>query len=134
MGKKRHTQTTEELLSLGMALHADRETMETRIRGIFSREKSMRIAAVTAVALTMALAIACFTTACLPVTRSAAEAEKLPTASPEVIIADTAEEALLLAGVSEEEIGSLLHFDGYAWGALDGDTVTVTDGTGGKLT
>ena len=41
MGRKRHTKTTEELLSLGMALHADRETMETRIRGIFSREKSI---------------------------------------------------------------------------------------------
>ena len=130
MGKKRHTQTTEELLSLGMALHADRETMETRIRGIFSREKSMRIAAVTAVALTMALAIACFTTACLPVTRSAAETEKLPAASPEVIIADSAEEALLQAGVPEDEIGSLLHFDGYAQGDVDGDTITVTDGKG----
>ena len=114
MGRKRHTKTTEELLSLGMALHADRETMETRIRGIFSRERSARIAAIVAVVLTMALAVFCFTTACMPVTRDAAAMAKLPAASPEVIIADTTEEALLLAGVSEEEIGSLLHFDGYA--------------------
>ena len=31
--------STQELIGLGMALRTDKETMETRIRGIFSRKK-----------------------------------------------------------------------------------------------
>ena len=30
--------TTQELIGLGMALHGDKDTMETRIRGVFSRQ------------------------------------------------------------------------------------------------
>ena len=47
MNNRKSQSTTDKLLSLGMALNADRATMEQRIRGIFSRKKS-GIAALTA--------------------------------------------------------------------------------------
>ena len=47
MKKGKSQCTTEKLLSLGMALNADRATMEQRIRGIFARKRS-GIAALTA--------------------------------------------------------------------------------------
>lgn len=113
--------TTQELISLGMALHGDRDTMETRIRGVFSRKKSARIASVTAMALVLALAFACFTTACQPVVANAS-AEELPqlaAASGEKTAASAQGEALL-------------QFGGYAQGTLDGDRITVTDAKGAK--
>ncbi|MBQ6234859.1 MAG: hypothetical protein IJK54_03005 [Clostridia bacterium] len=103
--------TTQELIGLGMALHADRDTMETRIRGIFSRTKSTRGAVIAAVALVVVLAFACFTTACRPMMAEKAAADALPA----------------LSGTQE---GSLLRFDGYCKGTLDGNTITVKDGKG----
>ena len=107
--------TTQELIGLGMALHGDKDTMETRIRGVFSRQKSARIASVAATVLVLALVFACFTTACQPVVANAAE--EMP-----VVASDTA--------VAAE--GSLLSFDGYAKGTVDGNKITVTDGKGQK--
>ena len=112
-----HTKkTTQELIGLGMALRGDKETMETRIRGVFSRKRSARVASLAAMALVLALVFACFTTACQPVVAEAAAAE-MP-----IVNSDTA--------VAAE--GSLLSFDGYAKGTLDGNRITVTDAKGGK--
>ena len=107
--------TTQELIGLGMALHGDKDTMETRIRGVFSRQKSARIASVAATVLVLALVFACFTTACQPVVANAAE-EMPVVASDKVVAAE----------------GSLLSFDGYAKGTVDGNKITVTDGKGQK--
>lgn len=107
--------TTQELIGLGMALHGDKDTMETRIRGVFSRQKSARIASVAATVLVLALMFACFTTACQPVVANAAE-EMPVVASDKVVAAE----------------GSLLSFDGYAKGTVDGNKITVTDGKGQK--
>lgn len=103
--------STQELIGLGMALHGDKDAMETRIRGVFSRRRSARIASVAAAAMALVLAFACFTTACQPVTANGAEAGTAASA------ADPAAE------------GSLLSF-GSARGTLDGNTITVTDAKG----
>lgn len=58
--------STDRLLALGMALHADRRTMESRVRGIFARKRSARFARVLAALLCLALGLGCFTTACIP--------------------------------------------------------------------
>ena len=108
--------TTQELIGLGMALHGDRDTMETRIRGIFSRQRSARVASVAAMALVLALVFACFTTACQPVVANAAAAEIAVAASDKTAAAE----------------GSLLQFGGYAQGVLDGDRISVTDANGAK--
>lgn len=111
-----HTKkSTQELMGLGMALHGDKDTMETRIRGVFSRRRSARLASVTAAALVLALVFACFTTACQPVVANAA-AEMAVVTSDKVVAAES----------------SLLSFGGYAKGTLDGNRITVTDSKGGK--
>lgn len=111
-----HTKkTTQELIGLGMALRGDKDTMETRIRGIFSRRRSARIASITAAALVLALTFACFTTACQPVVAETAAEEAVP--SPEQTAAAD---------------GSLLPFGGYARGTLDGNSITVTDAKGAQ--
>ncbi len=120
MNGRKGTLSTQELLSLGMALQADRKTMEQRIRGIFSRTKSTRAASAAAMALVLALTAACFTTACRPVTADAAPPERMPEAA---------------AAASEETAGTegaLLYFDGYARGVVDGDRITVRDARGGR--
>ncbi len=125
-----HKQTTQESLRLGMALHADKETMETRIRGIFSR-RSSRIASVFALVLAVALSVGCFTTACRPVSEVLTVQFPTPIASPEVIMADSSQESLLSTGVPENEIGSLLRFDcGYRESNVEGNRITVEDGKG----
>ncbi len=120
MNDRKRTLSTQELLSLGMALQADRKTMEQRIRGIFSRTKSTWAASAAAMALVLALTAACFTTACRPVTADAAPPERIPGAA---------------AAASEGTAGTedaLLHFDGYARGVVDGGRITVTDARGGR--
>ena len=107
--------STQELMGLGMALHGDKDTLETRIRGVFSRRRSARLASLAAAALVLALVFACFTTACQPVVANAA-AEIAVNASNTTVAAE----------------GSLLSFDGYAKGTLDGNRITVTDAKGGK--
>lgn len=64
---------TERLLTLGMALTADKRTMERRVRGIFARRTSARAAKVGALALCLLLGAACFTTACQPQAADAGE-------------------------------------------------------------
>ena len=109
--------TTQELIGLGMALHGDKDTMETRIRGVFSRPRSARIVSLAAAALALALVLACFTTACQPVVANAA--------------AETAIVAAERTAVSAKG-EALLQFGGYAKGTLDGDRITVTDAKGAK--
>ncbi len=121
--------STEELLSLGMALRADRETMETRIRGIFSRKKSSRLAAAAALIMALVMAVGCFTTACRPVTKeqgpSAVEAEQTKPAA-----GSAAQEAPAEAA-AQEKTESLLTFAGPATAELlDGNTVKVTSADG----
>jgi hypothetical protein len=55
---------TEKYLTLGMALTADKKTMERRVRGVFARKSSARTAKILALTLCAALAVGCFTTAC----------------------------------------------------------------------
>ncbi len=109
--------TTQELISLGMALHGDKDTMETRIRGIFSRKRSTGAASIAAMVLVFALVFACFTTACQPVVATAA-AETVTIAAEKTTLS------------AQEE--ALLRFDGYAKGTLDGNKITVTDAKGTK--
>ena len=110
-----HTKkTTQELIGLGMALHGDKATLETRIRGVFSRRRSARIASLAAAALVLVLVFACFTTACQPVVANAA-----------------AEIAVNASNTTAAAEGSLLSFGGYAKGTLDGNRITVTDTNGG---
>ena len=70
---------TERLLTLGMALTADKRTMERRVRGVFARKTSARAAKLGALAIALLLGAACFTTACQPQT-TANESENLATA------------------------------------------------------
>ena len=107
--------STQELIGLGMALHGDKATLETRIRGVFSRRRSARLASLAAAVLVLALVFACFTTACQPVVANAA-AEMAVVTSDKVAAAE----------------GALLSFGGYAKGTLDGNRITVTDAKGGK--
>ena len=78
--------TTQELICLGMALQGDKDTLETRIRGIFSRKRSTGVASIAAIVLVFALVFACFTTACQPVVATAA-------AETAIIAADIATKA-----------------------------------------
>ena len=111
-----HTKkSTQELIGLGMALHGDKDTLETRIRGVFSRRRSARVASVTAAALVLALVFACFTTACQPVVANAAAAT-----------------AVVASEKTAAMEGALLSFGGYARGTLDGNKITVTDAKGGR--
>ncbi len=58
--------TTDRLLTLDMALCADKRTMEQRVRGVFARRRSARFARVLTAILCLVLGIGCFTTACVP--------------------------------------------------------------------
>ena len=109
--------STQELIGLGMALRADKDTMETRIRGIFGRQKTARGASAAAILLILVLVFACFTTACRPVL-----AEVSPKKAP--AFDDNSQAAAQSA--------SLLQFDGYAKGVVDGNKITVTDAKGAK--
>jgi len=67
--------TTDKLLSLGMALHADKRTMETRVRSIFARRHSAWFASLAAVVLCSAIGVLGFTTACQPAEEEVQQAE-----------------------------------------------------------
>jgi hypothetical protein len=58
--------STDDYLTLGMALTADKAAMEQRVRGVFARKSSARPAKALALALCVALGVGCFTTACQP--------------------------------------------------------------------
>ena len=63
--------STERLLALGLALYADRRTMERRVRGIFGRKRTAWFARALSAALCLAVLAGCFTTACVPVRAAA---------------------------------------------------------------
>ena len=60
------SRTTDQLLTLGMALTNDRRTMERRVRGVFARKKSAKGVLILSIMLALALGFAAFTTACQP--------------------------------------------------------------------
>ena len=117
--------TTEGLLSVGMALQADRSTMEQRIRGIFSR-RSSRVASAFALLLAVFMVVGCFTTACRPVT--AEQGHSVIDAGQTKPAAETLDGQSVKA--DGEMYESLLAFAGPATAKLDGNTVTVTSADG----
>ncbi len=130
MNNKQSQSTTEKLLSLGMALNADRATMEQRIRGIFSRKKSGITALAAAVLLTAAVGIGCFTTACRPVTEQEAAADHSSELST-VFAEDSGSAEANEENPDSAGIGPLLTFAGPADADIIGDTITAVgkDGT-----
>ena len=60
------SRSTDQLLTLGMALTTDKKTMERRVRGVFARKKSAKSALALSALLALALGFAAFTTACQP--------------------------------------------------------------------
>ena len=58
--------STDQLLTLGMALTTDRRAMERRVRGVFARKRSARGVLALSTVLALALGFAAFTTACQP--------------------------------------------------------------------
>jgi len=62
----RKSRTTDQLLTLGMALTTDRRTMERRVRGVFARKKSAKGIVALSLTLALALGFGAFTTACQP--------------------------------------------------------------------
>jgi len=58
--------STDQLLTLGMALTTDRRAMERRVRGVFARKRSAKGALALSAVLALALGFAAFTTACQP--------------------------------------------------------------------
>ncbi len=59
-------QSTDQLLTLGMALTTDKKTMERRVRGVFARKRSAKGALILSLVLVLALGVGAFTTACQP--------------------------------------------------------------------
>ncbi len=60
------THSTDQLLTLGMALTTDKRAMERRVRGVFARKRSTKGALALSAVLALALGFAAFTTACQP--------------------------------------------------------------------
>jgi len=58
--------STDQLLTLGMALTGDKRSMERRVRGVFARKKSAKGVLILSLVLVLALGFAAFTTACQP--------------------------------------------------------------------
>ena len=58
--------STDQLLTLGMALTTDKRAMERRVRGVFARKTSAKGVIALALILALALGVAAFTTACQP--------------------------------------------------------------------
>lgn len=67
---------------LGMALGHTRQTAEKRLRGIFMRSRSSRGMVAAAMVLAAVMALACFTTACQPVTEAGSENVAAATPKP----------------------------------------------------
>ena len=80
--------TTDKLLSLGMALHADKRTMEHRVRSIFARRHSAWFASLAAVVLCSAIGLLGFTTACQPAEEGNQQEETVQTETLTVVQED----------------------------------------------
>jgi len=100
--------STEELLTLGMALTADKTAMERRVRGVFARKKSARPAKVLTLALCIALGIGCFTTACQPAEEAQAQPSSIPLETEEQAAAAEATDAIVSTQTAEREDVSFL--------------------------
>ncbi len=74
--REEEPRTTEEILSLGLGLTADKKTMEERVRGVFSRRHSTALAAAVAFVIVALALLLCFTTVLRPV--KAKEGMKTP--------------------------------------------------------
>ena len=62
----RKSHSTDQLLTLGMALTTDKKAMERRVRGVFARKTSAKSVIALSLVLALALGFAAFTTACQP--------------------------------------------------------------------
>jgi hypothetical protein len=62
----RKIHSTDQLLTLGMALTTDKKAMERRVRGVFARKTSTKGVFALSLVLALALGFAAFTTACQP--------------------------------------------------------------------
>ena len=60
------THSTDQLLTLGMALTTDKKAMERRVRGVFARKTSAKSVIALSLVLALSLGIGAFTTACQP--------------------------------------------------------------------
>ena len=60
------THSTDQLLTLGMALTTDKKAMERRVRGVFARKTSAKGVIALSLVLALTLGIGAFTTACQP--------------------------------------------------------------------
>jgi len=58
--------STDQLLTLGMALTTDKKSMERRVRGVFARKTSAKGVIALSLVLALALGFGAFTTACQP--------------------------------------------------------------------
>jgi len=58
--------STDQLLTLGMALTTDKKAMERRVRGVFARKTSAKGIVALSLVLALALGAGAFTTACQP--------------------------------------------------------------------
>ena len=58
--------STDQLLTLGMALTTDKKAMERRVRGVFARKTSAKSVIALSLALALTIGVAAFTTACQP--------------------------------------------------------------------
>ncbi len=62
----RKIHSTDQLLTLGMALTTDKRAMERRVRGVFARKTSAKSVIALSLVLALVLGFAAFTTACQP--------------------------------------------------------------------
>ena len=60
------THSTDQLLTLGMALTTDKKAMERRVRGVFARKTSAKSVIALSLVLALTIGVAAFTTACQP--------------------------------------------------------------------
>ena len=82
--------TTDQLLTLGMALTTDKKAMERRVRGVFARKTSAKGVLALALILALALVFAAFTTACQPGKR-AQTLTPIPVEQTETTVEQTSE-------------------------------------------
>jgi beta-lactamase regulating signal transducer with metallopeptidase domain len=71
---------------LGMGLHSTKKTAERRVRGIFMRKRSSIPSKAAAAVLAAVLLVACFTTACQPVTAEPSDTANVGTPTATVAV------------------------------------------------
>jgi len=88
--------TTDKLLSLGMALHADKRTMEHRVRSIFARRRSAWFASLAGIILCGVIGVLGFTTACQPAVETATETPQITDSQETEVVAESKDESTSL--------------------------------------